>query len=91
MSDKSNKAVNEWRDREPGKPGTGYTANDMPTASSAEGSPKKLNEKAVGWTSKSFDPSLFKESGVSGNDYCYPDSYTDDSGPAWPSHSKDRK
>lgn len=81
--------TNEWRDREPGKMGNGYTANDMPSSDEKLfGKARKLKEKAEGWTSNSFDDDLLSKGGVSGNDYCYPDENNDDSGPAWPSYSK---
>lgn len=84
--------TNDFRDREQGKMGNGYTANEMPSSDSKLfGNAKKLKETAEGWDSKSFDEKLFHSGGVSGNDYCYPDEYNDDSGPAWTSHSAGRK
>lgn len=69
------------------KEGEFGTDTDAKSPSGLEGNAKRLREKADGWESKSFDEKLFNTSGVSGNDYCYPDEYNDESGPAWPSHS----
>jgi hypothetical protein len=78
---------NPYRDREQGQMGFGQNDNANPKWE--QDAPARPNEDVEGWKSNSFSLPLHNGEGLGSVDPS--DSNESDSGPAWPSQSKDRK